>query len=180
MILSEYVILPEPKKARSKRADSKQEMPGVEDEDTTGPVYYIKRIRDKMKAWFFQGKPGGSWVIQLYMVIRYTWSNQNETYMGGSLTLLGNRTSIVSHELHNQNTTMNMNDMCMIIFIDAVLHCGKLHVTTPLQHHNNYPTEASFWWALSEVRGTSCLRVAPRNECLVGPSRFDMREKLKG
>jgi len=27
----------------------------VEDEDTTGPVYYIKRIRDKMKAWFFQG-----------------------------------------------------------------------------------------------------------------------------
>ena len=56
MIMSEYVILPE--KTRSKRCgDSKHEMPGVEDEDTTGPVYYIKRIRDKMKAWFFQGIP---------------------------------------------------------------------------------------------------------------------------
>lgn len=27
----------------------------VEDEETSGPIYYIKRIRDMFKSWFFQG-----------------------------------------------------------------------------------------------------------------------------
>lgn len=169
MILCEYVILPEPTKkqdqnelTRNKRCQAwRMKIQLVQ--STTSSGFETK--------WKLGSSKGNLAEVGLYMVTHgYTWSNQNETYMGGSLTLLGNRTSIVSLELHNQNTTMNMNDMCMMIFIDAVLHCGKLHVTTPLQHHNNYPTEASFWWALSEVRGTSCLCVAPRNECPVGPS----------